>query len=324
MNVPEEASPAGIRAVLLSPVAIRICRTIFAVVVAVVFVFGVEALVGWRSVVYPWRFIEEPRWIVVGAALVGTSYVIRAIRLFRFFELDYGFRTSLRLVLQQNLLNNLLPFRTGEFAFPVLMNRYLSVPPSRSVPGLLWLRMLDLHALLLVLISVVGVVVSPAAGALAVPVWIAAVFIFRGAAFWLAAALPEARNGIVLAIRGGLEMAPTHRFDLLELLFWTLANWLLKLLAFAWVIRLFTAAPFDTGLAGAVGGELAAVLPIQGLAGLGTYEAGVVAAMQALGSTLNEALTGAVTLHLFLLGVSILGGLASFLFPARRQAEATG
>jgi uncharacterized membrane protein YbhN (UPF0104 family) len=59
---------------------------------------------------------------------------------------------------------------------------------------------------------------------------------------------------------------------------------------------------------GALGGELSSVLPVHGLAGAGTYEAGVVAALAPFRVSAVEALAAAVNLHLFLLGVSGLGG----------------
>jgi hypothetical protein len=66
-------------------------------------------------------------------------------------------------------------------------------------------------------------------------------------------------------------------------------------------------------LAGAIGGEASTILPVHGFAALGTYELGVVAAMQIFGISVHDALTGAANLHFLLLGVSIAGGLASLL-----------
>jgi len=60
------------------------------------------------------------------------------------------------------------------------------------------------------------------------------------------------------------------------------------------------------------------VLPVHGLAGAGTYEAGVVAALLPFGVAPAAALAGAVNLHLFLLGAALLGG-ALALLPGRRR-----
>ncbi len=66
-----------------------------------------------------------------------------------------------------------------------------------------------------------------------------------------------------------------------------------------------------------MGAELSSVLPFHGIAGSGSYELAAVAALVPLGVDPKLALAGAVNLHLFLLGTTlILGGLA-FLLPKR-------
>jgi len=69
--------------------------------------------------------------------------------------------------------------------------------------------------------------------------------------------------------------------------FFSLANWCVKLVACATVLSALTQLPWLWGVAGALGGELAAVLPVQGPAGLGTYEAGVVLAMRWAGAAVG-------------------------------------
>lgn len=298
----------------------RLYRTVAAVLIAIAFVVATEQIVGWRSIVYPWLFIDQPAWIVAGAGLVGVSYVLRALRIHRYFRLR-GFALSMRLILQHTLLVNLLPFRTGEFAFPVLMKRYFDMSPSRSVPGLLWLRILDLHVLLLVMIGVVGLALSPAIAAAGMAAWSVVMLLVYQGAHKLSASLPTGGRRTMAMLRAALLAVPGKWPEFVESWLLTLANWLLKVIVFGWIITLFASADYLRALAGALGGELTAVLPIHGIAGVGTYEAGVVAAMRAFGTSLDDALTGAVNLHLFLLGVSLAGGLVSLLIPLNRAAR---
>ena len=91
--------------------------------------------------------------------------------------------------------------------------------------------------------------------------------------------------------------------------FWTLFNWVVKLAVFAWILILF--APLlspAVALLGAIGGDLTSVLPVHGVAGAGTYEAGVMAALLPFGVPAAQALMAAVNLHLFMLGLSLAGG----------------
>lgn len=290
-------------------------RVIASILIAVIFVAITEALIGWRSIVYPWLFVDRPMLIIAGAGLVGLSYVLRALRLYRYFRLRHEFALCLRLMLQHNLLVNVLPFRTGEFAFPVLMKRYFQASPARSVPALLWLRILDLHVLVLLMFAISGILLSAVLASIAAVLWIAALLFVYYGSHKLSAMLDERPGRISRTLRHTLLAVPAKPHDLVESWMLTLANWLLKLGIFAWIIKLFSAAEYEISLAGAFGGELTAILPIHGFAGMGTYEAGVVAAMTALGTTVNDALTGAVNLHLFLLSVALIGGLASLLIP---------
>ena len=101
---------------------------------------------------------------------------------------------------------------------------------------------------------------------------------------------------------------------------WTQLNWLVKLAVFAWILRLFAPMPGAAAVMGAIGGDLTSVLPVHGVAGAGTYEAGVVAALIPFGVETGAALAAAVNLHLFMLGLSLLGGALGFLLSHDRPA----
>ena len=65
----------------------------------------------------------------------------------------------------------------------------------------------------------------------------------------------------------------------------------------------------------AIGGELTSVLPFHAPGGVGTYEAGMIAALAPV-LALDEAGQGAVNTHLFVIGASALGGIIGLLLPA--------
>ena len=73
-------------------------------------------------------------------------------------------------------------------------------------------------------------------------------------------------------------------------------------------------------LFGVMGAELSSVLPFHGIAGSGSYELAVMAALLPLGIEAETALAGAVNLHLFLLGVTLLLGVLALLLPAGRKS----
>src|SRR5713101_3838183 len=110
---------------------------------------GVQYWFGWESLLAPWQQLPLER-IAVAVLLVLMSYVVRTLRLVAFFgvELRGRFPVALKLMLMHNLWNNLLP-TIGELSFPILMQRYFIISPTRSLPALLWFRLLDLYGILM-------------------------------------------------------------------------------------------------------------------------------------------------------------------------------
>ncbi len=279
--------------------------------------------VGWRALLAPWGEIPPGR-LAMAALLVFGSYAVRSIRIHQYFlpETRGGFGRALRVMLLHNLFNNLLPARSGEASFPLLMKREFRIAVTRSLPALLYLRFLDLHFLLVL----GGGILAwgrglPAWGLLLIltPLpWLA--YAGKG---WLEGRLdPEGPRWERMAAEGlnGLPSTP-GRFWWIWL--WTALNWTVKLLAFAWILMAFLDMPYTSALLGSVTGELSSVLPIHGLAGAGTYEGGILAALLPLGIGAEPALAAAVNLHLFVLGVSVLGALLALLLPvgARPSGE---
>ena len=89
---------------------------------------------------------------VLCMALLGlfATYFLRALRVYyEFRDAAQGrFATCLRIVLFHNALVNIVPFRGGELAFPLLLRRNLGVATDRAIASLLWLRLQDAFILL--------------------------------------------------------------------------------------------------------------------------------------------------------------------------------
>ncbi len=281
-------------------------------------ILAVETWIGWSTLLRPWLNLA-PEYLAAGIILIFLTYGLRALRVYDYFLADTRgqFAVCLRLSLQHNLLNNLLPMRSGELAFPVLMSRCFSVPIMRSVPGLLWFRFLDLHTLIafaLVVISepFVGQTLGAVLGLfwMSVP-WLA----FRLTAFWQAR-LSRHPGRVSNFVQRILESLPQQPRLFWRSWLWTLLNWSIKLAVFAWILTLFSDIPLGTAWIGATLGDFTSVLPIHGVAGAGTYEAGVVVGLAPFGIAPAEALQAAVNLHLFVLGCTLLSGVLSLLLPA--------
>jgi hypothetical protein len=298
-------------------------RLVLSLGVLVVFAVITEKLVGWDELLEPWRLIDNPLVLLGPVALLALSYLVRSLRLYRYFGLVRGFGAMLRLLLHHNAWVVLLPMRTGEIAFPVLMRRYFAVPVERSVPALLWLRLVDFHTLILALLVALSLAWRSTELAGAAAVWAALLLGFLYVARGLSRAqqrrIPKTR--VATTARSLLNAVPTSADRAAEDWVLTAVNWLLKLIAFGWIVEIFASLPYLASLLGALGGEISSILPINGFGGFGTYEAGVMLAMQIVGIGWESALTGAVNLHFVSLGTAIVAALATQLVPLREPTR---
>ena len=139
--------------------------------------------------------------------------------------------------------------------------------------------------------------------------WIAVPRIVFGLRDWLGRSVARWLRGKVRDLaQEALAGMPPNVGTFWRTQLWTVANWGLKLAVFAWLLHTFAGAGLAASLMGALGGEISTVLPVHGLGGAGTYEAGVVTGLAPFGLEVRAALAAAVNLHLFLLGTSIVGG----------------
>ncbi|PAT00397.1 MAG: hypothetical protein BSR46_02905 [Candidatus Dactylopiibacterium carminicum] len=288
------------------------------------------ALLGWIASGAHWRSVIDKLLgldalaLLLALAAFAASYLLRAARVHDEFaaETGAGFAAFLRLTLLHNASINVLPFRSGEATFPLLLNRWFGVPTTRAVVALLWLRIQDAFVVLALAAFVwpglhwllrLGWIGMVAIAAWAIPVW--------------------ARRHPELEIQAGRFAATVHRIRaaLAESTrrntrswIWTIANWSVKLAAQAWLLAALLGSQLATGLAGALGVELAAILPIQGVAGFGTYEAGGAALLAPHGVPFATGLNAALALHLFVIAAALVaGGLGAALLPAPKPRQSS-
>ncbi|GAA6145318.1 lysylphosphatidylglycerol synthase transmembrane domain-containing protein [Thalassolituus maritimus] len=272
----------------------------------------VEEHYGWLRILDSWRAVP-PQQLAIGLLLMLVSYLLRAVRFHDFFATYTrgSFLPLLRITVLHNFFNNLLPMRSGEASFPLLMKQRYGIPYRHSTPALLWLRLLDLYVLLaLAFISLQtltpwGVETRVVIAVLVLMAPMLALLLQQKLRIYLAGG-----TGWKATLHDLMVALPDHPLTFARALLWTVINWALKLAVFAWLLSVFTGLPLSSSWSGATTGELSSVLPIHGLAGAGTYEAGVMAGLLPWGIEKTAALAAAVNLHLFVLGSTfILTGL---------------
>lgn len=214
------------------------------------------------------------------------SYVLRAARLQAVLpplEWPAGTRrlvgipwAVVKVIFLHNGAINLIPMRAGELTFPWLCERHLGLSKSVALATLVWMRVQDL-----IVLASLGVFLMPGLSmAWRLGLWAAGMMALGLLRHWARRHEPPSPSSTTLlpalntvqTVRQALA-DPTHHSGAAWV--FSAANWCVKLWAGGTLLSSLTGVHLVSGLTGALGGELAAVLPVQGPAGLGTYEAGV-------------------------------------------------
>ena len=255
------------------------------------------------------RLMDVPKTVLVICTLGWlSSFLFRAFR-FR-GEWDAHGKISLWDSLSLTFLHNaaviLVPFRVGELGYPVLVQKLLNVSLQQCIRSLLWLRFQDG----IVLLSLAFLLLPFLSAELRIAGLLVVVTLCLATQKWWLRLL-RSRHFLIRQVRAFL-----HQRSSPWGWFWSAANWIVKLLVVSLMLSNLTGLDTLQTLRGALAGELSALLPLTGPAGLGTYEAGV---WTGLGLTWQEmkGLMGSVLLtHLFFLCISLLGAVVALSFNA--------
>jgi uncharacterized membrane protein YbhN (UPF0104 family) len=293
-------------------------RLFVAVAIAILYLSAVHYLFDLEIIISQWRELSGATLIIAVGGLL-LSYLLRAWRYQNFFALDH-FPATMRLTLIHNALNHWLPARTGEFSFPLLMKRYFGRGYAGSTHGLLWLRLMDLHALAGTALPLFYSLLDGWLFALILFAWLATMPL----SLWLLKHFRQRINAsssegriIKLLKTAANELTESKRTFFIAWLY-SAANWGVKIGVLTLLVTAFVTTPATTALTAVIAGELTSILPFHSPGGLGTYEAGMAAAFSLFDIDFKTSLQAAVQAHLFLLNLAIISAACALLIPAKR------
>ncbi|WP_428034870.1 lysylphosphatidylglycerol synthase domain-containing protein [Amphritea sp.] len=304
----------------------QLLKLLLSVVILVITLAVVEYKIGWYSLLTSWQGFSLGT-LVLLVVLSLSSNALRALRIRISFELPgRRYPQMFYLSTNHNLLNNLLPMRTGEVAFPVLIKRYFGIGLMSSSSHLLLYRLLDLVALL----SVAGVLAvwqfNPLASVGLALVTVVGLLLFdqgKRLVVWL---LGRFSHPKLVKLAQALAVLPTRGGHFGAIVLTTYAIWLTKLLAFLGVVLQLSELTLTQAVTSVALADLSSILPIHGVAGSGTFEAAFVLAGQFYAIDTTALLKVAVQLHLFLLLMSFvafgLGWLVAKIFHRQEALQA--
>ena len=249
---------------------------LLAVALILLYAAFVQWIWGWPAILAAWAEVGAPSVLLALVLLVGT-YFVRAHRIADYVPRETAgrFLWLFRVTQIHNMLNIMLPFRTGETSFPLLMRSEFGVPLAHGTSALLVLRLLDLHALLAA--AGIGLVAGAGYGLWAWLLWFAfllspiVVLPFRDPVLALARRkLPQRLEKFVEEVDDGIprNLGPS-------------APGRSPCSTGASVAAGLGAGADGVGVAacfgGALGGELSSKPPVHVPAGVGTHPAGIAA-----------------------------------------------
>jgi len=238
-----------------------------------------------------------------------------------------------------NFLNEFLPFRTGELVY-LYMIKQAGVPAGRNVSSLIVVRLFDFLTVIILGLSALGILLSQGMNAFGVEkyVWLFPMILIVGVScFGLFLRYTRAAVGFVLkpfrrvgklqrfigrierfaddialALRQHMHLSTLFEITVSSLGVWvcaTTAYWLIfySLGVPLTLLQMFFVIAFPA---------LALIVPVQGVAHVGTFEAPVIAGMLAVGVKGHIALAASLSGHIILLSLALLSGLIGLVVMA--------
>ena len=292
-------------------------RWIVASLIFILFVGWIEIKFSWHAIFSEWRGVSVAALCLI-TLFTFLSYLLRAYRVYFYFgrHLGQSFLAYIRISLLHNAWNNFLPMRLGEASFPLQMKYEFGVSLLKSGAGLLWVRLMDLHFLMILLTIALGVQWHSLFFLCAVAV-IVFPFLLTGLYESRFIAGVEPFNKILKKLR---EYAPRSYRQASVLYGLTMLVWLVKLSALVAITLSFLPLPFFTGSIAVIVADLSSVLPIHGLAGSGTYEGAMWIALAPFEVAFDSVIKVAVNVHIYILATTLLSVPVALLI-GKRQAR---
>jgi len=247
--------------------------------------------------------------------LGAISWLLRGLRTWILFE-QLPLTEALGMSFVHNTANNLAPMRLGELALPMLARWLGNVEFSVGLTSLLWIRLLDLISLVGISVCIVFL---PTAGTIMLALLAALIFLTplliaivvpKTQHIRLPQILEQARSQLMYEAQNGKRL---HRMWRL-----TILAWLSKIMGMGVLLATLSGIPMTDVITTILGAELSSILPIHGLAGAGSYEAGGIIGSTFMGLSPVLALEMTIQLHIYVLSLTAVFGILGVLLLLKR------
>ncbi len=232
--------------------------------------------------------------ILVAFVLYLLSYITRTVR-WRLTLKIKDFFVLFKLTVYNTVFNIFLPFRTGEFSFFYMLKKQ-GYSLAESLTSFFTVRIFDAYALLVVFGFAFLLLKFGASLALLF-------FLLSPVGIFFLAYISKF---IKLKKLQEFRQEALHTKNIIILYVLSVLTLILKFSAFYLILPRGVNLSFSELLFAAAAGDLTTILPIHGIAGIGTYEGGFAGVLILLGVDKKLALLASVFVHLFILLASAI------------------
>ncbi|WNO11208.1 lysylphosphatidylglycerol synthase transmembrane domain-containing protein [Teredinibacter sp. KSP-S5-2] len=285
-------------------------KSIFALAVLAAVIVWVELEYTWQATLVAWSKLGLIA-TLLAICLVLTSHLLRVARIYFAYNRrgQVAFKRVMAVSLVHNTVSYLLPMRLGEAALPTLSKYQLDVELRYSLATLLLIRLFDAHVLLLLLSFFAG------------SIWLGK------HAVWGPIVLILALPTVMTLMKTAGDRLPKLSFaqplyantsSWVSLYAITLAIWLVKLFALAYVASILGDLPIDHAWLATIIADGSALSPITGIANSGTFEFAFALPLVPLGYEMETLVKAAVNLHIFIFFINMAAGAFGAMFLQRK------
>jgi glycosyltransferase 2 family protein len=294
------------------------------VVISLVALFVVFRFVNWQELSAAWGTAAQPLNILAAVLLSILSVCVRAFLWKTLLKGRTSFINSFFIINIGYLLNNLFPLRAGEIGRAVFMGRSSGLGPFHVLSTIVLERAFDLMAAAILLLSTLPLAfgqdwMRPVATVTLLIVFSALVVLYLMARYsrWvhdlilrLGSRWPLVQRYLVPQVDALLDglSALTSLRSFATALVWVALSWTLwQIIYYVMLVAIAPGAPFWWAIFMDAVLALGMAIP-SAPAGLGVYEASVVAALSVLGISASTALAFAIVMHFLQFAITAVFG----------------
>jgi hypothetical protein len=281
----------------MKPSSKKLWASIGVTLMAIAIMVWMLRAVDWDAAMGAWQRVPIYVWLISAMSLV-VSHVLRAGRVRAEWRdtLEMGWREAWGLMVRHSAWVVLVPMRGGEAIYVWVLHRQGGISLRAASISLLRLRVQDMAVLGGLSVALFAPFSMSISLALAVAMMALAMWILPLTWTWLMHRMSRQEGSAPF-------QAPPPAW---ESWMYAISNWILKAFAIAWPLWVMLPIDLRTALHGAVGGELAATLPLQPPAGFGPYEGGVIFGIQWTAALpWQDIAATALAVHLLALAVTV-------------------